>query len=102
MLRFSKYENSRVALSRVFLIGVVLIVLVIVVPSSAIPWARGVAPTTLSIQPASQPLATEGFAVTCKVNVTSIPSMSGIDIYVKPDQSILNPAAIILAPFIPG
>src|SRR2546425_4477922 len=102
MLRFCKYENSRVALSRVFLIGVVLIFLVIAVPSSPIPRARGVAPTTLSIQPASQPLATAGSAVTYKVNVTSIPSMAGIDIYVKTDPTILNPTAIILGTFIPG
>ncbi len=88
--------------SRVFLIGVVLIFLVIAVPSSPIPWARGVAPTTLSIQPASQPLATAGSAVTYKVNVTSMPSMSGIDIYVKTDPTILNPTAIILGTFIPG
>src|SRR5712691_5229705 len=102
MLRFCKYENSRVALSRVFLIGVVLIFLVIAVPSSPIPWARGVAPTTLSIQPASQPLATAGSAVTYKVNVTNMVSTSGIDIYVKTDPAILNPAAIILGTFIPG
>src|SRR5713101_2502293 len=102
MLRLCKYENSRVAVSRVFLIGVVLIFLVIAVPSSPIPRARGVAPTTLSIQPASQPLATAGSAVTYDVNVTNIVSMSGIDIYVKTDPTILNPTAIILGTFIPS
>ena len=102
MLRFSKYENSRVAVSRVFLIGVVLIFLVIAVPSSPIPRARGVAPTSLSIQPSSQPLATAGSIVTYKVNVTNITPIAGIDIYVRTDPTILNPTAIIPGTFIPG
>src|SRR5690348_1518456 len=102
MLRFSRYETNRVAMYRAFLIGIVLIFLVIAVPSSPIPGVRGVAPTTLSIQPASQPLATAGTAVTYKVNVTNILSMSGIDIYVKTDPTILKPTAIILGTFIPG
>src|SRR2546425_566007 len=102
MLRFSKYENSRVAVSRVFLIGVVLIFLVIAVPSSPIPRARGVAPTSLSIQPSSQPLATAGSIVTYKVNLTNITPIAGIDIYVRTDPTILNPTAIIPGTFIPA
>src|SRR3989454_1180392 len=74
----------------------------IVAISPAIPKAHAAAPAPLSIKPSSQPLATAGSTVTFQVNVTNVPPVSGINIYVFANSSILNPTGITVGTFVPG
>ena len=70
-----------------------------------VPRAHASPAAALSIKPAFVPLAAAGSTVNFQVNVTNIPPVAGVDIYVSTGttfQSILNPMTITLGTAIPA